>query len=157
MNGKRKRNGKANKEALAAATMAVAPGELGPDGTIVDATVVGGEMVQLSKPKRERRSGGKVSRWTQEEEERLKALVHELGSSGQWQAIAERLETGRTAAGVDQHYQLMTGRRKRYSAAEKAAAGEAGAEAAAAAAHMVAASMEARPPPTPLQSTPQVQ
>ena len=123
--------------------MAIAPGEFGPDGQIVDATVVGGDMVQLPKPKRERRSGGKVSRWTQEEEDRLKALVLELGSSGQWQAIAERLETGRTAAGVDQHYQLMTGRRKRYSAAEKAGGGEGDPEAVGGAAHMVRVSPRA--------------
>ena len=87
----------------------------------------------VDKPKRQRKSSGKVARWTTEEEDLLRALVNELGAGGHWAAIAERLAAGgfqkRTGAGVDQHYQLMTGRRKKYggvgggTAADGAAAG----------------------------------
>lgn len=65
------------------------------------------------KQKRNRLSGGKTQRWTLEEEEKLRFLVQELGPTGHWPTIAERLETGRTTAGVEQHWQIMTGRRKR--------------------------------------------
>lgn len=51
------------------------------------------------KPKRHRTPGGKTQRWSPEEEDKLKALVHEFGSSGHWPTIAEKLETGRTTAG----------------------------------------------------------
>ena len=54
----------------------------------VIASVDGGEVAMVPKPKRGRRSGGKVSRWTAEEEEKLRALVEELGPSGQWAAIS---------------------------------------------------------------------
>ena len=43
----------------------------------------------------------------------MRALVQELGSTGHWPAIAERLGSGRTTAGVEQHWQILTGRRKR--------------------------------------------
>lgn len=51
------------------------------------------------KPKRHRTPGGKTQRWSPEEEDKLKALVHEFGPSGHWPTIAEKLETGRTTAG----------------------------------------------------------
>ena len=109
MSGKRKRNGTANAGPVqptpeVTAAIAAAPREPPPSG--------------VDKPKRQRKSSGKVARWTTEEEELLRALVDELGAGGHWAAIAERLAAGgfqkRTGAGVDQHYQLMTGRRKKY-------------------------------------------
>mmetsp|Transcript_73420 Transcript_73420/g.177153 ORF Transcript_73420/g.177153 Transcript_73420/m.177153 type:complete len:513 (+) Transcript_73420:49-1587(+) len=69
----------------------------------------GGEL----KPKRERKHSGKITRWTPEEEELLRGQVNDLGSTGHWSEIALRLGTERTAAGVDQHWQIMCGRRKR--------------------------------------------
>eukprot|EP00908_Phaeocystis_cordata_P008197 Transcript_18861.p2 GENE.Transcript_18861~~Transcript_18861.p2 ORF type:complete len:422 (+),score=101.74 Transcript_18861:50-1315(+) len=72
-----------------------------------------GEGVLFLKPKRERRQTGKITRWTEQEEQQLKALVDELGATGRWAEIASRLATERTPAGVDQHWQIMCGRRKR--------------------------------------------
>jgi len=57
---------------------------------------------------------GKNPRWTPDEEANLRQLLQELGNS--WAPIAERLGTGRTAAGVEQHWQVLTGRRKRKRA-----------------------------------------
>jgi hypothetical protein len=52
----------------------------------------------------------------------------ELGEK-QWGAVAGRLETGRSPAGVEQHWQIMNGKRKRNGeAVDKSTAGEAGAE-----------------------------
>merc|ERR1740124_612822 len=65
------------------------------------------------KPKRERKHSGKITRWTPGEEELLRTQVNDLGSTGHWTEIATRLGTERTAAGVDQHWQIMCGRRKR--------------------------------------------
>merc|ERR1740139_608436 len=59
-------------------------------------------------PNRQRRAG-----WTPGEEELLRTQVNDLGSTGHWTEIATRLGTERTAAGVDQHWQIMCGRRKR--------------------------------------------
>ena len=53
-------------------------------------------------------------RWTDDEEVRLRELVTEFGTRGQaWPVIAERLGTGRTHAAVEQHWQIMIGKRKR--------------------------------------------
>ena len=46
---------------------------------------------------------GKLQRWTSSEEEKMQALVTELGT-GKWGDVAEQLATGRTAAGVEQHW-----------------------------------------------------
>ena len=83
--------------------------------------------------KRGRKSGTKVPRWTPEEEARLRALVEELGEKD-WVSVAGRLETGRSSAGVEQHWQIMNGKRKRNGEAlakkttTEEGMGEAGAE-----------------------------
>ncbi|KAL1529807.1 hypothetical protein AB1Y20_000739 [Prymnesium parvum] len=121
MNGKRKRKDRGS-GVQATAITAIATN---PDGTEImptaytapDGTVV--PMVPTlanpdgPKAKRHRTPGGKTQRWSPEEEEKLKALVAEYSSSGHWPTIAEKLETGRTTAGVEQHWQILTGRRKR--------------------------------------------
>ena len=57
---------------------------------------------------------GRIVRWTDDEEVRLRELVTEFGTRGQaWPVIAERLGTGRTHAAVEQHWQIMIGKRKR--------------------------------------------
>ena len=57
---------------------------------------------------------GRIVRWTDDEEVRLRELVTEFGTRGQaWPVIAERLGTGRTPAAVAQHWQIMIGKRKR--------------------------------------------
>ena len=50
------------------------------------------------------------TRWTLREEEDLIRLVEELGED-QWDAVAERLGTGRTWHGVKGHWEVMTGTR----------------------------------------------
>ena len=63
-------------------------------------------------PKRARAPTPSVPRWKAEEEERLRALVKELGTKGTWSTIAERLETGRSKSAVEQHWAILTGKRK---------------------------------------------
>lgn len=135
LSGKRRRNGKSANETGVASPVAV-------DGDTVDDSPEGAEgspppptpsaegtvVLALVKPaKRDRRSAGKVARWTPEEEERLRATVDEMKGAS-WQEIAERLGTNRSGAGVDQHYQIMTGKRKSYyiSVAEKRSLSESG-------------------------------
>ena len=62
----------------------------------------------------EKRKGGAgaksrsvAHRWTAEEEASLRRLVGELGGRGKWQAIADRLDSGRTPSGVEQHWKIM--------------------------------------------------
>lgn len=57
-------------------------------------------------------------RWTVDEEARLRTLVQEMGK-GKWTAVAEALGSGRSASGVEQHWQIMIGQRKRNSSANK--------------------------------------
>jgi hypothetical protein len=132
MSGKRKRNGK-KAESMPVATAVTTYGEGGvgvvPEATGVVVTsfdlssseqggtlsLVDGGAAEKEKKTRTRRSSGKILRWTPEEEAKLKEAVEEKGVRGQWQAIAEELGTGRTPAGVDQHWQIMSGRRKRYA------------------------------------------
>ena len=54
---------------------------------------------------------GRNPRWTLEEEDQLCQLLRQMGNS--WEAIANQLGTGRTPIGVQQHWQILTGRRKR--------------------------------------------
>ena len=54
-------------------------------------------------PKKKRASGVPVPRWTPEEEEQLREAVRELGEKA-WPQVAERLGTGRSATGIDQHW-----------------------------------------------------
>uniref|UniRef100_A0A7S4C257 Myb-like domain-containing protein n=1 Tax=Chrysotila carterae TaxID=13221 RepID=A0A7S4C257_CHRCT len=129
MNGRRKRNGKSNPPRVEIGYEIVTTHSNGNSGVTVtvldiDLDEIEGPVITAtpdsdSRSKRERRSSGKVLRWSEHEEEQLRALVDELGpdgviAPGQWVQIAERLGTQRSAAGVDQHWQLMTGRRKRY-------------------------------------------
>ena len=133
MSGKRKRNGKKAESMPLAATAVTTYGEGGvvvvPEATGVVVTsfdlssseqggslsLIEGVAVEKEKKTRTRRSSGKILRWTPEEEAKLKRAVEEKGVRGQWQAIADELGTGRTPAGVDQHWQIMSGRRKRYA------------------------------------------
>ena len=48
-------------------------------------------------------------RWTPQEEAQLSALVEELGPRGKWGQIAEKLASGRTSSGVEQHWKIMHG------------------------------------------------
>eukprot|EP00967_Tisochrysis_lutea_P094471 scaffold137339_cov33-Tisochrysis_lutea.AAC.3 len=126
LSGKRRRNGKAaHTDRVIVAAEAI---------TNADAVAVAGMPVAVTsigapapaKPaKRDRRSKGKVARWTADEEERLRGLVGDLTDIN-WDEIAQKLGTGRSGAGVDQHYQIMTGKRKSYyvSVAEKRAMAE---------------------------------
>ena len=53
--------------------------------------------------KRARSRGSLTPRWSSAEEQQLLALRAELGDRA-WRAIAEKLGTGRTASGVEQHW-----------------------------------------------------
>ena len=63
-----------------------------------------------------RAKGVARARWNRDEEERLKKLVGEHGAKRSWQKISEQLGSGRTASGVEQHWQVMTGQRQRNGA-----------------------------------------
>lgn len=63
-------------------------------------------------PKRKRTCGSSVPRWTLEEEERLVGLVEFLGLKS-WALISKELGTNRSGSGVEQHWNIMTGKRKR--------------------------------------------
>ena len=63
-----------------------------------------------------RAKGVARARWNRDEEERLKKLVEEHGAKRSWQKISEALGSGRTASGVEQHWQVMTGQRQRNGA-----------------------------------------
>ena len=107
LSGKRKKN----------ASTKVKADEVTPSqaqGETMEIIVEGEEDTTDPKPKvkRERRSLSKAQRWTEEEETKLKELVEKFGTHGSWAQIAEELGTGRTGGGVDQHYQIMTGKRK---------------------------------------------
>mmetsp|Transcript_4560 Transcript_4560/g.9878 ORF Transcript_4560/g.9878 Transcript_4560/m.9878 type:complete len:419 (-) Transcript_4560:115-1371(-) len=111
MTGKRKREPKPAepKEKKEKEEKAIVVKPMGEEGGEIVA-VEGGD--DQPKKKRERRSLGKAQRWTQEEEVKLKEMVNELGAHGHWTTIAERLGTGRSGGGVEQHWQIMAGRRK---------------------------------------------
>ena len=84
---------------------------------VVAADVTGTAAVDGAVEKRGRKRGTTVPRWTPEEEARLRQAIEELGEK-EWTAVAGRLETGRGAAGVEQHWQIMSGKRKRNGAKE---------------------------------------
>jgi len=67
---------------------------------------------QLQQQPQQSHPRGVARRWTGEEETTLRLLVEEVGT-GKWAHVAERLGSGRTASGVEQHWQIMTGQRKR--------------------------------------------
>ena len=59
----------------------------------------------LELPPAKKRFAG---RWAEDEEASLKELVKELGDN-QWDQVAERLGTGRSARGAEQHWEVMRG------------------------------------------------
>ena len=59
-----------------------------------------------------KRKGLPAVRWTPTEEDRLRILVDEIGERG-WSTIAERLGSSRSATAVEQHWQIMVGRRRK--------------------------------------------
>jgi len=67
--------------------------------------------------KRRTHAGGKLLRWTPDECAELMGLVEERGGwqvgwqAREWQAVADGLGTGRSAAGVNQHWHVLSGRR----------------------------------------------
>jgi len=63
-----------------------------------------------------RAKGVARARWNHDEEEKLQKLVDEHGAKRSWQKISETLGSGRTASGVEQHWQVMTGQRQRNGA-----------------------------------------
>ena len=83
-----------------------------------DSPAAGGAAAGEPKKKRQR-SGGVSVRWSETEDATLLALVDELGSKGHWAEIAERLGTGRTGPGVDQHWNILTGKRPKPSGTRK--------------------------------------
>jgi len=56
------------------------------------------------------------ARWNADEERRLVELTHVHGKKREWQLISELLGSGRTASGVEQHWQVLTGQRARNGA-----------------------------------------
>ena len=62
-----------------------------------------------------KRQGLKVPRWTPVEEDRLRRTVEEVGERN-WPLVAQRLGN-RSAMGAEQHWQIMVGKRKRFSKA----------------------------------------
>ena len=122
---------------IIAVPVVTAVAEISPIDDIPEATAeVISVSADLTEPaaaggtgeKRGRKRGTTVPRWTPEEEDRLRALIEELGEKD-WLSVAGRLETGRSPAGVEQHWQIMSGKRKRNGAKEDGEAGavEAGA------------------------------
>ena len=65
--------------------------------------------------KRPRKRTASVGRWTDKEEKLLREAVAALGTRN-WAGVAEWLVTGRSAAGVQQHWEIMQGKRKRDGA-----------------------------------------
>jgi len=76
-----------------------------------------------SELQRARPVGAKVPRWSAVEDEKLKGLVAELGDKN-WKEVASRLEHGRSATAVEQHYNIIIGKRKRPGAKEGEGEGE---------------------------------
>lgn len=86
-----------------------------PPAQLVDGELVPAGPSSLAAPpeeKRGRKRGTSVPRWTPEEEQKLKRLVEEHGDKD-WPTISSKLETNRSPAGVEQHWQIMNGKRKR--------------------------------------------
>ena len=70
------------------------------------------EVEAIAKPRRGRAPGLKVPRWTMEEDERLKALVQEHGNKA-WDTIAGCFEILRSGTAIEQHYNILIGKRKK--------------------------------------------
>ncbi len=71
---------------------------------------------------RKSRAGQMTLRWTPKEDELLLALVEQYGSRGHWSEIAAQLPVARTPGAVDQHWNILTGKRTKPSGGSKAAA-----------------------------------
>ena len=89
--------------ASAAPAAMTSPPPLHTLAMISDQTAVVTAEVDDPVKKRRRGQGTSVPRWTPDEETRLKELVVEIGERD-WAKVAERLGSGRSAAGVDQHW-----------------------------------------------------
>ena len=110
--------GSSSLQGLPSTTASFADGADGGAASAAEVSAVAhavGGAVDGEKQRR-RRSGGSAQRWSPGEETTLRELVTELGVK-RWAEIAERLSTGRTAAGVEQHWQIMSGKRKRNGTA----------------------------------------
>ena len=145
MNGKRKTHVMIKQQQLAlqaGVAVAAEPVDMGgssiaggTDGAVVvlgehavaavgaaSAAIKGAVEPEATEPERKRsRAGVKTPRWETAEESRLLALREELGERA-WPSIALQLGTGRTASGVEQHWQIMEQRRKADENARAAAA-----------------------------------
>ena len=80
-----------------------------------DSSLVGAPGEEEPVKKRRRGQGTSVPRWTPDEEERLRQLVAECGERD-WAKVAEKLQTNRSAAGVDQHWCALRALRKPLAA-----------------------------------------
>jgi hypothetical protein len=119
MGGKGRPNGKAS-DGVSGAIVAAAALISSTDADAADGEpVLVTTIAPPNRAKRDRRNPGKVARWTTEEEEHLRTLVGDVPEPN-WGVIAQELGTGRTATGVDQHYQIMMGKRKTYYQKRKA-------------------------------------
>ena len=68
----------------------------------------------IPKQARPGRQGKQVPRWTPQEEERLKAFIGYTEPRGRWNEIAEKMGNGRSAMSVEQHWQILMGKRKKH-------------------------------------------
>ena len=118
-------------EAVAAAeTSAVAIARVAPEveGEVVAVTAVALPATEADGAPdakgRSRASGVKIPRWTPAEDEKLKELVALHGTrAGAWGVIAGQLEGGRSATAVEQHYQILIGKRRKSAGGKADAAG----------------------------------
>ena len=62
-----------------------------------------------TSPKKERKKGENMLRWTTDEESKLKKLMKDKDAKKySWTDVADKLGTGRSSQAVAQHWKLMT-------------------------------------------------